>query len=204
VKTTNISPPPSDQLKQHIIDVTTKLISKNHLEQVSVKQIASLAKVSESNVISFFYNLDNLIAVCLISAFDTLGEYIRCEKRKQGKYVRNIKSFLKIMVGFHCKDKYKAGAIHHFLKTPAQFPAIAIKQTVIGAIAAELDTIEHRLSSCNDQVRFIAFVHLFTLSRHLAAKISPDDDEGNHGKISNYYHSTAERGLEIIMKLPIR
>lgn len=204
MKTTKTFPASPDQLRQHIIDVTTKLISKNHLEQISVRQIASLAMISESNVISLFCDLDNLIAVCLVSAFDTMGEYIRCKKRKRGKYVGNIESFWKMLVDFHCDNMDKAGAICHFLKTPVPFPVIAIKQTVIRAIAAEMNTIEHQLNSCNEQVRFLAFVHLFILSRQLVAKIAPYDDAGNRSKISNYYHSTAERGLEIIMKLPIR
>ncbi|RKR80759.1 AcrR family transcriptional regulator [Mucilaginibacter gracilis] len=202
--TTNISPLPPDKVRQHIVDVTTMLICKNQIEQVSVKQIASLAKVTESNVIHLFYNLNNLIAVCLINAFDTLGDYIRCQKRKRGKYAGNIDTFWKMLVEFHCNYMDQAGAICHFLKAPAPFPAIAIKQTVTEAIAAELDIIEHQLRSCNNQVRFIAFVHLFILSRQLATKLSPYDDAGNRSKISNCYYSTAERGLEIIMKLPIR
>ncbi|EHQ28883.1 TetR/AcrR family transcriptional regulator [Mucilaginibacter paludis] len=200
---TQIPQPMLNTAKQQIVDHTIALICKNGIDQISIRQIAMAAKVSPANIIHTFCCLDSLVTQCTKHCFDALEVFIACSKHRLHKQAGNIETFWKILVEFNCDHASKASIICMYLKDPALFPAIEIKHSLIQSLANEFDRIEHDLRTCNNQIRFIAFIHLFRMACRMAKQLNLSYGLCDHDRALNYYHNAVEWELNRLLKLPI-
>jgi AcrR family transcriptional regulator len=190
-------------VKNQVAEHAIALICKSGIEQLSIKQIALSAKVSNTIILHSYSSLDNLLTYCVKNCFDALEVFITCHKHRTRNESSNIDGFWKMLVEFHDDHAVKAAVIYSYLKTPALFPSIAVKYSLMRSLAGELDHMEHPLKNCNNQIRFIAFIHLFKMAKQLAEKLRFQDLPNRQVMILNYFHNMVERELNSLLVLPI-
>lgn len=104
--------------RQHILDVTTKMIITEGISGVTLTKVAKQANISQSNIYIYFKDKDDIVKQTFLSRKQTIGDYIMDHYSPKGSAIENLTLFARALYQFAMDDPDDLALIQQFNASP--------------------------------------------------------------------------------------
>lgn len=104
--------------RQHILDVTTKMIISEGISGVTLTKVAKAAGISQSNIYIYFKDKADIVKQTFLSRKQIIGDYLMFHYSPKGSAIENLTLFARALYQFAIEDPDDMALIQQFNASP--------------------------------------------------------------------------------------
>ncbi|MCF6164633.1 transcription regulator [Furfurilactobacillus rossiae] len=104
--------------RQHILDVTTKMIISEGISGVTLTKVAKAAGISQSNIYIYFKDKADIVKQTFLSRKQLIGDYLMTHYSPKGSAIENLTLFARALYQFAIEDPDDMALIQQFNASP--------------------------------------------------------------------------------------